>query len=296
MASSFPLDFRNFELEITNRCNLGCPRCDRTEFIQLMPKAWKNHDLDLEAFKTFIQPIIDDIEIFEFKGSQGDPIFHPNFIEWIRWCKDIGKKVYIHTNGQAGDKLWISLATLLDANDKVVVGIDGMPHDFMKYRVNANWKNIERCAKHLAKKVNLIWQFIVFSFNEHEIEAARSLSNDLGFDKFLLVNSNRWLSDEDWLKPKNAEPRPKDDAANIDPQCLKRPMHIITADGYYQPCCMLIAHRYRYKSPWAKAFSVQDSNINDVIRSNTAVEFFAKLTDEFAPFYCRFLCGKTDGK
>ena len=296
MASSFPLDFFNFELEITNRCNLACPRCSRTDLISLYPKHWKDADLDLDDFKRFIAPVLDQINIFEFKGTLGDPIFHPYFLDWIYWCKQAGKRVKIHTNGQAGARLWQRLFEFLDHDDSVILGIDGMPDDFMKYRVNARWSNIEGCAEALAGHVDLRWQYIVFSYNQHEIEQARLLSLEMGFSGFDVIHSNRWLAGDDWLKPTgDSLPRNTIDRG-VDPACLNKPMHIVSADGYYMPCCYLIDDRWRYKSPWAKAFKIQDCDIDDVIRSSMSSEFFAKLNDESAPEYCRFQCGKCDGK
>jgi len=262
----------------------------------LYPKHWKDADLDLDDFKSFIDPVLDDISIFEFKGTLGDPIFHPRFLDWISWCKDQGKKVKIHTNGQAGARLWEQLSDKLGYDDTVIVGIDGLPHDFMKYRVNARWSNIEACADALAGHVDLRWQYIVFSYNQHEVEQARLLSMEMGFSGFDIIHSNRWLDGDDWLRPDgDSLPRNTTDRG-VDPACLKKPMHIVSADGYYLPCCYLIDDRWRYKSPWAQAFKIQDCDINDVIRSSISDGFFAKLNDESAPEYCRFQCGRCDGK
>lgn len=297
MESKFPRDFTNFELEITNRCNLACPRCSRTEVKELFPKYWRDSDLDLMHFAAFIEPILESIRIFEFKGTRGDPIFHPSFLEWMSWCKSKHKQINIHTNGQAGQQLWSKLSNILEPNDQVTLGIDGMPQDFMKYRINAKWKNIEQCVQQLAGKVHLVWQYIIFSYNEHEIEEANKLSQSMGFNEFLVIESDRWsLDGNDWLKPsKMSHPR-KVVQPNIDPHCQQRPMHIVTADGYYMPCCYLIDDRVRYKTPWAKTFDIRHCTMDDVIKSSLSQEFFARLTDEAAPNYCRFECGKCDGK
>lgn len=296
MASKFPMDFTNFEIEITNRCNLACPRCSRTDMIDQYPRFWKDADLDLGNFDDFIRPVLGDIETFEFKGTMGDPIFHPDFLAWVSWCKDHGKRIKIHTNAQAGIKLWIKLAELLTPDDSVIIGIDGLPHNFMRYRINARWSNIEDCAKSLKGHTHLVWQFIVFSYNHGDIQEANELALTMGFDDFLLVQSDRWLDGDDWLRP-NQSSLPRKTIENLlDPDCFKRSMHIVTADGHYMPCCYLIDHRWRYKTPWAKSFDIRNCTMDDVIRSSLSQEFFAKLTDEAAPDYCRFQCGKCDGK
>lgn len=292
MTSSFPLDFSNFELEITNRCNLSCPGCSRTDFIDRFPKVWHNHDLNLDEFKRFIQPIIDQIEIFEFKGTMGDPIFHPNFIEWIKWCKSLGKKVFIHTNGQAGKSFWKRLALLVDKNDKIVLGIDGLKDDFMTYRINAKWKNIEACAQVIAEKTRLVWQYIIFKYNQHEIDQARRLSEAMGFDEFLAFDSKRWPTDQGWIKDDNESSNKE---YVFKPDCLEKPMHIVTSDGYYMPCCMLLDHRWRYKTPFAQTYRISKMTMADVIKSSIANDFYAKLDEMNAPSYCKTICGKCHG-
>jgi hypothetical protein len=47
-----------------------------------------------------------------------------------------------------------------------------------------------------------IWQFIVFSFNENDIEACRDMATDIGV-KFIVINSSRWMGPNDPLRPTN---------------------------------------------------------------------------------------------
>ena len=55
-------------------------------------------------------------------------------------------------------------------------------------------------AKKILKK-RPIWQYIIFKYNEHNIEKAKAMADKHDLT-FLLVKSSRWKGDEDYLKPK----------------------------------------------------------------------------------------------
>ena len=46
----------------------------------------------------------------------------------------------------------------------------------------------------------ICWQYIVFSYNENDIDEARKMAEDNGID-FLLLESSRWYTEDDPLKP-----------------------------------------------------------------------------------------------
>ena len=294
---SFPINFKKFEVEITNRCNVKCPRCARTVFLEDFPTLWKNYDLSLDDFAKFIKPRLPEIETFQFKGTNGDPIFHPNFIQWVEWCKENNKAVQIHTNGNAGKNLWNNLVGLLDKSDRVILAIDGIPNNFMKYRINAKWENIVTCAEILKNKCTLEWQYIIFSYNYKNIDEAKAISKAMGFDKFEIYKSDRW-EENDWLKPPEnfveESTYNKADSYTLEPDCLNKSMHIVSADGYYIPCCHLVDHRWRYKTPWSNTFNIKKCTINNIINSQVSNEFFNKLNDKMAPNYCKVSCNKCE--
>ena len=302
---SFPIDFSRFEVEITNRCNIKCPRCARTTFIEEFPTLWRDEDLLLEDFVKFIEPVIDQIDTIQFKGAHGDPIFHPKFIQWISWCKENNKRVMINTNGQAGKNLWSRLVDLLDKSDRVTLGIDGIPTNFMQYRIGAKWNNIVTCVEHLKNKCYLEWQYIVFNFNYNNIQEAEELSKEMGFDSFFVMNTGRWDGKDDPYKPPVLDNSlitegdktydlysnisNLDNITDIDPQCLREPKHYISADSYYIPCCHIADYRWRLISPWSRLFNIKNHTILDVINSEISNNFFSSLESHN---YCKINCGK----
>jgi hypothetical protein len=47
---------------------------------------------------------------------------------------------------------------------------------------------------------NVYWQYIVFSYNENDIEEAEKMAIDNGIT-FMMTESSRWLSKDDPLRP-----------------------------------------------------------------------------------------------
>ncbi len=50
------------------------------------------------------------------------------------------------------------------------------------------------------------WQFIIFSYNEHNVEKAKQMAFDNGLG-FIEVQSSRWLGQDDPLMPKSQKYR-----------------------------------------------------------------------------------------
>lgn len=186
-------------IELTTRCRLSCPKCDRT-----LDKNLKIVDISLEAI---IKYATSDFEKFILCGSYGDPIYHPKFIEIIKILKQHKKIIHIHTNGSGKtSSFWESLYCLLDDQDVVWFSMDGLEDTCGLYRVNFttnDYKNNLEWMKLSTKyKVNVIWIFIAFNFNEHQIEHAKQLAKSMGII-FCLRKSARWINNSDPLKPKN---------------------------------------------------------------------------------------------
>ena len=285
-------DFSTIELELTDRCNLACPRCARTVFAEQFPNVPLTNDLDLETFIPFIEPVLDQVVEFQLKGTHGDPIFHPQLSVWLKKFKEWNKRVVIHTNAQAGLPFWQRIREFLDDRDEVIFGIDGIPENFAQYRVNAKWSNIEAAHSQLQGKCHTVWQYIVFSYNENNIEEARQLSEIMGFDDFIVIHSDRWLDNDDPLKPSSKHSRPRPDyQGGFDPVCVKQPMHFISADGYYIPCCYLADFRWRFKSGIGRNYPIVDQTILDVMASKRLQKFNKSIVDNSPIQACQFNCG-----
>jgi len=80
------LSRKSINLDITYRCTLECPKCLRRSI-----PTNNLDDLSLENFKK----IIKHFDQIEFCGQISDPIFHPQFIEFLKLTTN--KRVFVHT-------------------------------------------------------------------------------------------------------------------------------------------------------------------------------------------------------
>ena len=155
--------FPKINLDITHRCTLQCRRCNRAVFAARGQKV-PGEDMTIENFKK----ILNFFEEINFCGQISDPIFHPKFIDFLKLCKD--KKVVIHTAASHKKEDWYRKAYEANTNAYWTFGIDGLPKDSHKYRINQDGEHLFKMACMAAKIVDKVkWQYIVFNYNENDI-------------------------------------------------------------------------------------------------------------------------------
>ena len=160
------LSRKSINLDITYRCTLECPKCLR----RAIPTN-NLHDLSLENFKK----IIKHFDQIEFCGQISDPIFHPQFIEFLRLTKD--KRVFVHTAASHKSMDWYMDAFSANKNATWEFGIDGLPQDSHKYRINQNGEylfDVMNAGVELGNDIR--WQYIIFKYNENNISEAIDFS------------------------------------------------------------------------------------------------------------------------
>jgi len=184
----------SLEVELTSKCTLLCPACSRHH--ENDRKAhWDAGHMPLDFVKRLCDT--SDYNRYLFVGCYGDVIYHPDFIEICDYYIKSNKKLMIHTNGSLRtQKWWDTLAKLdWDWNKHIFCfSIDGLSDTNHYYRINAKWDTIMRGVTAMASAENrprLEWKFIKFPYNQHQVEEARALSQELGFDAFDLVESLR---------------------------------------------------------------------------------------------------------
>lgn len=296
-----------FHLELTNKCMLKCSACARTTFINKFGIGhWQNNDLNLEHLKKFL-----DIELtglkFNLCGNLGDPIYYDQLFDLLRWLKSESAIVSLETNGSyKKHDWWAELVSILDSHDTIIFSVDGTPENFINYRVNADWKSIEVGMRvTAASRVNTVWKYIPFSFNEHTIEQARTVASEIGIDTFMIKPSDRW-QENDPLKPVGDEytgPRTQSvvhwknnnsDHKNYDinPKCLNHnDEHYISATGYYMPCCYVGDWRFYYSSEFYKNRKEFDISATTIANILNTTDFYSTLLEK-KPKYCTFNCPK----
>lgn len=189
--------FPKINLDITHRCTLQCQRCNRAIFAARGQKV-PGEDMTMENFKK----VIDYFEEVYFCGQISDPIFHPQFIEFLKLLK--GRKTVIHTAASHKKEEWYRKAFEANTDAYWTFGIDGLPKDSHKYRINQDGEHLFKMACIAAKIVDKVkWQYIVFNYNENNIEEARQMAKDNNLVFEAQKSSRFWEGDH--LMPKNKE-------------------------------------------------------------------------------------------
>ena len=92
--------FRKIYIEITNICNLNCSFCSKVNR--------KKEYMDIDTFEDIISKIKDYTD-YVYLHVKGEPLLHPNIIDFINICDKYNLKVNLTTNGtlfpQEVDKL-----------------------------------------------------------------------------------------------------------------------------------------------------------------------------------------------
>ena len=79
-------------VELSSRCNLKCRLCVN----KTIPSSQKG-DMDFDLFKKIIDEVKDhiyDINLFH----RGEPLMHPDFIDFISYASKNNVRTRIHTN------------------------------------------------------------------------------------------------------------------------------------------------------------------------------------------------------
>lgn len=272
---------REIDIEHSSVCNAACPQCTR----ELKPGdySWFNQTwLDNDFYENCIpQKIYDNLETIFFSGMVGDPCAAPNFLEV---CKIIKRKaphinIKISTNGgMKNSEWWRELASILSKGSWVRFAIDGLEDTNEIYRVGVKWhKTIENAKAFIDAGGEAEWQWIAFKHNEHQIDEARKLSQDIGFDRFIVRRSHKFLLDalfemnytikgikiqqpdqEQYVHPlilqkkKNynlQEALKISNSSEISCDAQKRKAAYISAEGFLLPCVYTATciHLYKHK-------------------------------------------------
>ena len=80
-----------------------------------------------------------------------------------------------------------------------IFGIDGLPKDSHKYRINQDGEKLFNIMLEATKYVKVEWQYIVFNYNQKDIETAKkiALDNNIIFHEMLTGR----FTENDPLKP-----------------------------------------------------------------------------------------------
>jgi len=281
-----PQELRTIQWEPTSFCNANCIGCPRTDPDTMLTRphiaALQRHATEQES-NAFVLSVTDErlkkLHEIVYNGDIGDAMMHPTIDDIII---EIDKKrprmvQHIHTNGGgAWYEKFKKIAQHVDGdltkNIFFIFSIDGLEDTNHLYRRNVQWKHIVKNAEILRKhKVHARWRMNRFKHNEHQIDTARQMAQDWGWE--FSINYGTWGHEKvadlihqpsnpslykeklkSWKENKFLEFREDDYEYLSTPQtpfkdtCVwKQDKEIqVVSDMTVWPCCWTAHHHYQY--------------------------------------------------
>jgi len=180
------LDPTSIQIDASMHCQLACPLCPTADG-RVRPALGAGH-LKLADFEALLagNPQIAHVEL----SNYGEMFLNPHLAD-ILACAFEHK---VTVSGSNGVNLNFAREDALEAIVRYRVrgltcSIDGATQDtYSRYRVNGNLSRVlghidrirEYRDKHRSAFPLLVWQFVVFGHNEHEIAAARAMATERG--------------------------------------------------------------------------------------------------------------------
>jgi MoaA/NifB/PqqE/SkfB family radical SAM enzyme len=188
-----------FHIELTDKCNAGCPMCPRTDAMNFCkPDREKvfNVELSLDDFKQhFTDEFCARTEEIVFGGAYGDPLAASQLIEIANYLTARGVRLAVSTNGGLRKPdWWRRLGEMMKrTGSRLELHIDGLADTNPLYRVKTDYaKIIENAAAYIATGARAEWHYIIFRHNQHQIDEAFRLSREMGFAEFTLIDTIRF--------------------------------------------------------------------------------------------------------
>lgn len=201
-------------IDATHRCMLACVFCNRS-FLPWGAEQIKDHQ------KTYGDLTVEDaiqlgnsFKDLMFCGNISDPIYNPQFLDILRALgTTTTESVQIHTNGSWKPNNWwhelVDICNNQKYHTEMVFGIDGIDDKCAIHRANQkfdeSWYAMTYCKQNLNPENSLVvWQFIPFKYNQHEIEQAKALAKQHKL-RFLILKSGRFGFENGPLDPPDDE-------------------------------------------------------------------------------------------
>ena len=184
---------RKLQLEPTSYCNLKCPACPVTNF-HTDPgfRDDRASILPLEVMLSVVEQLPDLARILFY--DYGEPFLHKDAIPFLQTVRRQRPDILLETstNGLALNPKKIEALATGPLIDLIVFSIDGAwEESYRRYRVNGNLQralaNMEALVRACeragtADRVEIIWQYILFEWNDsdEELAEARQRAADIG--------------------------------------------------------------------------------------------------------------------
>ncbi|MFT5157213.1 MAG: radical SAM protein with 4Fe4S-binding SPASM domain [Bacteroidia bacterium] len=238
----------SISIEPTTSCNLRCPQC---------PSGLRSFTRDTGMLPEELnQKIIDELAptlTYITYYFQGEPYLNPSFLDMVAYASK--HNIYTATSTNAHYLTpEVSERTVKSGLKRMIISIDGTTQDtYGKYRIGGNLekvlegtKNIVDAKKKFGKGPYIMWQFIAFGHNEHQLKEVKNLAKKYGVDHLAIKTAQIYdFAVDDALIPKNeklSRYKMTEKGYEIKNKLLDHCWRlwqacVITWDGKVAPCC-----------------------------------------------------------
>ena len=190
-------ELSQLHIELTNACNAACPMCTRFHINSpLIRPDLEIDQITIEKFKKYFPPnIVKKCEVILFCGVHGDPGMARDLYEICEYIDEVSPMTVIRMNtngGMRNAEFWAKMGTLFAKKLRdhwswsITFSIDGLEDTNHLYRRNVKWdKLMENVNAFIGSGGRAEWDYLIFKHNEHQIDEAKKLSKELGFNSFV---------------------------------------------------------------------------------------------------------------
>jgi MoaA/NifB/PqqE/SkfB family radical SAM enzyme len=240
-------DIKGLNIELSSQCTGKCPFCSRNKKV----RNFEGQRITLPDFKKLPEELFTHLEWIDFGGNFGDLSTNRELPDIARHIKKLNPRIILRgdTNGSARDESWWASLGELFADGNLVFSLDGLADTHARHRIGTDFervlKNIEAFSR---AGGNAEWKFIIFKHNEHQIEEAQRLAEQIGCSRFFVISSREY---NEWLqKPEKAGLKIKpeifsayrDQVATERGEAICKPLSnrsiYLAADKTVHPCCL----------------------------------------------------------
>jgi MoaA/NifB/PqqE/SkfB family radical SAM enzyme len=240
-------DIAGINVEPSARCNAVCPFCSRNKKV----RPYNNHLLLLDDFKKLPSELFNSLKWLSFSGNFGDPCSNPELPEIAAYLKEKCPTLMLmgSTNGSMQQPDWWRSLGRFYSDGNMYFSLDGLADSHSRHRKGTKFNQIIKNIQAFTEGGGTAyWQFILFRHNEHQVQKAEKLAQEIGCTRFFVISSREY--NDECQRPENTHFSLKDEIftsfrqqaeiSNETARCKPVQNHsiYIAADGTVHPCCL----------------------------------------------------------
>ena len=221
--------YKKIYVEITNRCNLSCSFCSKVE------KPLRN--MTIEEFKCVIKKIKDYTDTI-YLHVKGEPLVHPNLIEFLNVAEEHNIKVNLTTNGTLFPNL---VDKLKECKSLKKINFSLHSENNKENYLEDIFKNVEKL-----QEVTVVYRLWTLNNGGLDVKSTQTVNKIVSYYKLsteivdkIKNENNVKIKDRIFVDKDNEFEWPSITNHNSCGFCYALKTHIaILVDGTVVPCCL----------------------------------------------------------